>query len=240
MFKLSCKRRVAGFTLLEVAIVMIVIGYLLNQLVVPFGAQREQTLRGRAQQQLNTVIDNVVGYAISHHRLPCPAGDNTHGFERSSCKGDLSIGYVPVATLGLRGPTDNQGRLLDSWGRPLIYVVSPSDHPQRGEQGKPDYLTEGEMGNVGLAYLNSALTICRRVKANSCTRADVRANQVPLIVMSLGSDDSRYGQQTYNQNTGPIFVSQPMTLTKDKRFDDLVTWLSESELIFNLVRAGTL
>lgn len=233
-------KKAAGFTLLEIAIVMIVVGYLLNQLIAPFGAQREQAMRSRSLEQMSNVIDSATGYAVSHHRLPCPAGVDTHGFERSSCAGALSTGYVPVATLGILGPTDKQGRLLDSWGRPLIYAVSHSDHPLRGEQGKPDFVTMGEIANVGLPYLNSELIVCREVKAGKCSRADVRANQVPLIVVSLGSDASPAGQQMHNQNNDNVFVAQPITRITDNPFDDLVIWLSESKLIFNLVRAGTL
>lgn len=230
----------SGFTLIELAIVLIVVGYMLNQLIAPFGAQREQAMRSRTLQQLNDVVDNTVGFAISQRRLPCPAGIDTHGYERDNCSGELATGYVPIATLGMPGPTDEQGRLLDSWGRPIIYAVSASDHSLQGEQGMADFVTAGEMANVGLSHLNSELIICREVTAQTCSRANVRANQVPLIVLSLGADGSVSGQQVHNQNSDHLFVARPASRLKDQPFDDLVVWLSENKLIFNLVVAGEL
>jgi len=151
----SCSDR--GFTLVEIAIVLVILGLIFNQIVPPFATQLQQRKRQHTSSIISEVLDAAVGYAIAKQRLPCPAGDLTQGHQREQCTGQLSIGYVPAVTLGIGGGTDSKGRLLDSWGRPLIFAVSDSDHATRGEKGKADFLTAGEMSSVGLPYLESDL-----------------------------------------------------------------------------------
>jgi len=229
-----------GFTLIEVAVVLIIVGILLNQILTPFGAQLEQHKRQQTASTMSRVLDASLGYAMANHRLPCPAGESTNGEQRDQCTGAKSVGYVPATTLGLTGPTDVQGRLLDAWGRPMLFAVSSSDHPVRGVQGQPDFLTPGEMNNVGISHLASNLVICRKVTSSTCSQSNIRANQVPLVVISLGLNASTVGQQAENQNVDSLFVSRTLSKVSGSEFDDLVVWLSESALIHSLVIAGTL
>lgn len=236
----STASRSCGFTLIEIAFVLIIVGIISNQILAPFGSQFEQRKRISTGKLIDSVINATLGYTMANQRLPCPASANTQGHQLEQCLGALSVGYVPAVSLGVQGTIDGQGRLLDAWGRPLIYAVSTSDHPSRGQQGQADFLTAGEMSNVGLSYLESNLIVCRDTITATCPRAKLRANQVPFIVLSLGANSSAQGQQSQNQNSNGVFVSQRMSKVPGAEFDDIVDWVSESRFIHSLVMAGTL
>lgn len=228
-----------GFTLLEVIIVLLIVGILLKQFLTPFGSQMEQHKRVATAALLNKILGATVGYAIANRRLPCPAGIDSDGQQRDQCLGDQAFGYVPAVTLGISGPIDKQGRLLDAWHRPIHYVVSTSDHATRGSPGMADFLTPGEMGNVGLTYLEPELVICREVTSSACSRTNLRANQIPVLVLSLGANDSTHGQQQHNQIPGPLFVAREFSSVSGSEFDDIVQWISENELYYQLVLADS-
>ena len=235
-------RRNGGFTLIEVAVVLIISGYLLKQFVLPFGAFYQQKKRSQTVTRLETISDALTGFVITRHRLPCPADEQSAGLSVSACPDGNAVGYVPAATLGLRGPVDNLGRLLDSWGRPIVYVVSAADHPSEGDKGSPDFTTAGEMKRVGLSNLRSDIQICSRVESTGCSRNQVRANQVPYLLVSFGEDSSTSGQQGFNQDRDMTFVFTDFIKSTERSpgFDDILVWGSESQLIYNLVKAGTL
>lgn len=236
----SSRRRCHGFTLLELAIVMTIVGYLIKQFVVPFGARLEQSRRTETRAQIELIIEASIGFAAANHRLPCPASTNSSGFELSECSGADAFGYVPVATLGLQGYLDAQGRLLDSWGSPILYSVSWSDHPDHGQFGQTDYTTTGEMSAVGMRYLSSNISVCQVAVQSTCPATQMLANQVPLIVLSTGRDISIQNHQSENQNGDSVFVHQPYSANSEIPFDDIVIWLSENLLFYRLIQAGVL
>lgn len=230
-----------GFTLIEVSIVLIVLGYILKQFVLPFGARHQQTMREQTLAQLESVSQALDGFAMTRHRLPCPASEQSSGMALDTCS-QVAVGFVPAGTLGVSGPVDHKGRLLDSWGNPLLYAVSSSDHDTEGIVGQPDFTTAGEMARVGLSNLRSDVVVCHDVRNGRCARDAVRANQVPYVVLSLGKDTSSSGQQAFNQDNDLLFVVQAyaQATVGNTGFDDIVLWASESQLIYNLVKAGSL
>jgi len=229
-----------GFTLIEIAFTLIIIGFIFDQLLTPFGAQLQQQKRQVTDSTIINALDAIVGYAIANRRLPCPAGDDTSGHQREQCLSPLNVGFVPATTLGVGGEIDSKGRLLDAWGRPLIYAVSDSDHLTQGIQGMPDFLTVGEMSNVGLSYLESDIIVCREVTNSNCARKHIRANQIPVLILSLGANDQRVGQELHNQTSTSLFVTREFSEVSGHEFDDIVHWLSESLLFHALVKAEAL
>ncbi|UCV00913.1 type II secretion system protein [Acidovorax radicis] len=98
------KRRMQGFTLVEISVILLALGLILPGAIVFWQLserQRVTTVQVDAQQQTR---DAVVGFLHSNYRLPCPAAD-TAGVE--SCAegaGLRQVGFVPWRTLGLPRP----------------------------------------------------------------------------------------------------------------------------------------
>ncbi|HBR96278.1 MAG TPA: prepilin-type cleavage/methylation domain-containing protein [Gammaproteobacteria bacterium] len=233
MYTFPYKKR--GFSLVELAVVLVVVGLLLGMILKPLGAGFDQSKRRQASLQLTHVRDAVVGFAVAHGRLPCPALSG--GQEAEPCV--QAHGYVPAATLGVHGNVDDSGRLLDPWNRPIHFSVSLADAPDVGTAGTPDFLDAGELQRVGMRDLRGDLQVCRHAN-NHCTQQHLRANQIPMVVYSLGKDASRSGDQLENQDGDGVFASRTYSEVPGQEFDDIVLWLSENILFTRLMEAGVL
>ena len=135
---LLARSKVRGFTLIEVAMAMAVIGVLLAGTLGPLAMQVEQRRRYASEQMLKEALDALLGYAVVHGVLPCAdgaaqsdgwadwAGDSQS--DASGCKTYPSVGWLPHRSLGVAG--------LDGWGNRLGYAVS-ADFTRPHARGEP-------------------------------------------------------------------------------------------------------
>ena len=70
-----------GFTLVEMAIVMLIVALLLGGLVPTLSSQVDQRHASETSKQLDEIQQALIGYAIIYGRLPCPASDTSNGME---------------------------------------------------------------------------------------------------------------------------------------------------------------
>jgi type II secretory pathway pseudopilin PulG len=115
--------KIAGFSLIEMAIGLVIIGLLIGSLLAPGVEQSTQQKIRTTQQTLEEIKEALLGFAEVNGRLPCPAID-LYGKEpanfadpaKQKCDTyDDADGYLPWAVLGV-------GR-YDAWGRPFRYRV---------------------------------------------------------------------------------------------------------------------
>lgn len=110
-----------GFSLIEVAIVLVIISVLVAIVAVPLATQLEQQRITETNKQLETIKEAIIGFALANGRLPCAArlADN-NGVESlnglaSNGVCNAYVGYVPAVTLGLSA-IDSNGFAVDGWG----------------------------------------------------------------------------------------------------------------------------
>ena len=101
-----------GFTIVEMAIVLVIVGLLIGGLLVPLATQKEQQRRGENAALLNEAAQALIGFAIVNGRLPCPDTDAlnspTSGQE-NPCAADNTTAYygrLPWVTLGINAEFD--------------------------------------------------------------------------------------------------------------------------------------
>jgi prepilin-type N-terminal cleavage/methylation domain-containing protein len=141
----------SGFTLVEIAIVLLIVTILLGYTVALFPRQQQLKQYRALNQEMDRVVEAVVGFAQVNGRLPCPALPNSAGNEdydsvnNDGC--DNYGGFVPVNTLGLDGRFNEDSLLLDPWGNPYRYYVANVDHDGGGLS---DFTAPGQMRAVGL------------------------------------------------------------------------------------------
>jgi prepilin-type N-terminal cleavage/methylation domain-containing protein len=91
-------KRSSGFTLVEMAVGLVVLGLLLV-LAWRIGFGAAQRIRDvEAPQALQAADQALLGFAAAHSRLPCP---DTTGQGNEQCGNGNSIGALPWRTLGL-------------------------------------------------------------------------------------------------------------------------------------------
>ena len=248
-----------GFTLVELAIVVLVIGLILGGLAMPLATQRENARLKDGREQIAGMLAAMEGYALVTGHLPCPATPASNGLAASVAGACTSQhGFVPAATLNLSGSRNVDGLLLDPWGSPYRYTVSNADADGDGQW---DFTTPGELADVTLPLLAPDLVICSTAAgagATACSgTATTLAAAAPMIVYSLGRDWSSFASPDQVENVGavigggpsaasyriaanPVFVQRGRSNQPGAEFDDLVNWLPANTLYRSLVTAGRL
>ena len=116
----NCSRhgREAGFSLVELAMVLFIISLVVGGLLVPMATQLEARQRNEATIQLEQIREALYGFAILNGRLPCYTVEDDpsatgYGEEASPCNpaGLTEDGKLPWKTLGLATGHD-------PWGAP--------------------------------------------------------------------------------------------------------------------------
>ena len=259
-----------GFSLIELAIVLVIVGILAGSFISTIGSRIENTRRSDTIAQLNTIRDAIIGFASSQGRIPCPAETDTLGVESPATGGPcvLQHGFIPGKTLGLRGNYNRDILLLDNWGNPIRYSVTLTS---ASFNGIPDFTTAGEMQAEGIDTLVPDLNICDEdsTAADVCAGAGINSliNNAPFVIMSLGKDgDSFVGvvkpNSAQGENSGEVlatknaagediayllpngraFVSKVYSAEGSAAgyYDDILIWESPFVLYAKMIEAGRL
>ncbi len=267
--KNSCKKqvmgnRITGFTLIEMAIVLLVVTLLLGGLLVPLSTQLEQRKTSETQKLLQDAKEALIGFAISNGRLPCPASATSNGQESFASGGDSTNGtcsnffdgFLPAATLGLT-PVDSSGYAIDGWGltqNRIRYAVAKTTvnlitYPFTQTDG----MKNASMSEIGKSATN-LLYVCASAPTGSsanCGTATTLTDKAVFVIYSVGKNAATGGtgsDETVNPNpnsTGTanadrFFVSHEPSSAAGNEFDDIVDWLSPNILFNRMVAAGRL
>ena len=258
------KRYSRGFTLAELAVVVVIVGLLMGGLTLTLSTQLDQRRRSETQQTLEQARDALVGYAIANGRLPCPAmvaivsgADTLTGIEQHTggvCTAPY-YGYFPAVTVGL-SPTDAQGYLLDAWGHRIRYAVT-----QTSSSAFTTTTPAGQMKALGLSSLTPDLQVCSS-STNMTTGASATCGAgyslstgTVAVILSLGAngapgatglssgvsnDEIRNAKTSTSYNDRAFVYHTPAAAESGNEFDDIVTWLSPSVLYNRMVAAGAI
>ena len=251
--------RQRGLSLLELAIVILIMGLLLGGLLMPLSARVDQQRFDTTTRQLDDIRAALAGYALANDALPCPATPASSGRASPTASGcTVQHGFVPAVTLGLPGGRNDDQLLVDAWGNPIRYSVSDSD---ADADGNWDFLRPGEMRNVTVASLAPDLRVCTTAAGSSPTACASNATTVvataPAVLLSMGKDWAAFSSTDQQENVGAtlgggpsgrsyavaadsVFVARSQGQATGSEFDDVVNWVSPNALYGQMVAAGRL
>jgi prepilin-type N-terminal cleavage/methylation domain-containing protein len=216
-----------GFTLTEMAVVLVIVALLIAGMMLPLSAQQDIRARQETEKAMADIREALLGYAASHSAgdlkpyLPCPDTDDDGVENRAAGACTALEGRIPWVDLGL-------GR-NDAWNNRFRYRVTAAF----------------SNNNAGFALANAGdMTVC----ADSACLANV-ANSVPAVVLSHGANGAGAFNMIGGTNPAPtgadelentdgdiIFVSK----ASDAAFDDLVIWVPSSVLVNRMITTGKL
>lgn len=218
--------RARGFSLIELAVVMLILGALFAGILIPFSTQIEQRRVADTQKTLLEIREALIGFAAAKGRLPCPASATSNGREEFAAGGDeingncanFFDGFAPGVTLGV-GPSDGNGYVLDAWNNRIRYAVSNDNRAPTGTPPPPsvnfDFTgmgafpsSSGEMRNVTMANLSPNLRVCSTatgILANSCGTAPSLVDNAVAVIYSTGANTARPdpGGTRIDENVNP-------------------------------------
>lgn len=239
------KYYIKGFTLVELAIVLVIVGLLLGGLIVPITAQMDMKNYSDEKKSMEDINSALFGYAMSNGYLPCPAISFSNGAENrtgTTCTGNSRVGYLPWATLGLHK--------LDSWGHIYKYSVTlayADSNPANKISLSP--LTPGDitiktrdtLGNLTVlttGSLSPAAVISMGKNSAFAYRDDDGTQIANTSVGTTNADEITNGTQSL------IFISRTFTENKNTtyggEFDDVVSWISPGIYASKMVQANQL
>lgn len=251
--------RARGFTLVELAVVMAIVGLLLGGLLFALSAQTEARSFAETQRRLEDARELLLGYAVVNGRLPCPA-THTDAGHASSSNGAESIaaaagtgtggtctayynGYLPALTIGF-SPTDSSGYAIDYWGNRIRYAVSATSAPH--------FTSNATMQSNGTATAPADIDICKHLAAASQATCATASNRVVSdqtvagVIWSQGKNYAASGAASIdegnNNDAFAAFVSRTPSPSgsTDGEFDDQLTWIPVGLLYSRLIAAGRL
>lgn len=238
----TLKGRERGFTLVELAIVLVIVGLLIGGMVLSLTAQQDATNLKETQRRIALAQEALLGFAAANGRLPCPAAPPAAGGAESplntgACNNPLN-GYFPATTLGL-APTDAQGYLVDAWGNPIRYAVYPT---AIAAQNNP-FTTPNAMRTLTIQTISATpnfLFVCgggTTVTATTCGAETVLTNNAVAVIFSMGKNGgvAPAGDEALNTDNNVVFVSKTAS-----DFDDVVAWVSPNILYNRMIAAGRL
>jgi prepilin-type N-terminal cleavage/methylation domain-containing protein len=161
--------RQGAFTLIELAVVLLIIGLLLGSLMYTLSAQTDQRTREQTQRTLEQAREAVLGYAVANGRLPCPASAASLGVESDSPAGSGDCtnyydGFLPAVTLGFQ-PVDAQGFAVDAWSNRIRYAVARNLNAGTcvGTSAVPHFTVTATLKQNGMSCLpnSNELLICK-------------------------------------------------------------------------------
>lgn len=233
--------KIRGFTLVEMAIVLVIIGLILGGLLVSLTAQTDLRNYSEARKLLEDSKEALMGYTLNNRHLPCPdktAGadngdddrpnDGREDFNAATGNCIVSEGNLPWATLSL---LDN-----DPWEQALIYRVTAA------------FVQRAPLNTFNLST-NGTLRICNEAACNAPRLTD---NAIAVIVSrgknrgvcTTAPSPPACEDERANDDNNPDFVSHEprarTALNPNGEYDDVVVWLSSSVLMNRMVAAGQL
>ncbi len=207
-----------GFTLIELAIVILILGLLLGSLIIPLQAKIEIQRRETTTTSLEAVREALLGFAVINRRLPCPDTNGDGLEDAGACNQE---GQIPWSTLGIER--------FDAWGRVFRYRVE-NNYTTAPIQDPPDTasnLVVRDRNNTALTGSNpdAVAAIIFSCGGDGRPNADNDANGAP-------NNDANCS----NPGTANAYYTQDVFVAD--QFDDLVIWISKNTLLNRLVSAG--
>jgi prepilin-type N-terminal cleavage/methylation domain-containing protein len=252
--------RPSGFTLVELAVVLAIVGFLLGSLLYTLSAQTETRNFSGTQRRLEEARELLLAYAVANGRLPCPAtctnppacSAGSNGAESVAAAaatgtgGSCSVyynGYLPAATLGFN-PTDSTGLAIDGWGNRIRYAVSRTSLPH--------FTSSAAIKSNWASTPPADIDICKHLAApdaatcGSATNRVVTNGTVVAVIWSQGKNFAASGaasdDERNNNDAFAAFVSRTPSPSgsTDGEYDDQMVWIPVGLLYGRLIASGIL
>lgn len=226
-------RHNAGFSLVEMAVALTILGLLIALSIGPYSAQRDLRDISDTRDKLRDITDALYGFAVLNGRLPCPTtqadpASASYGMEDGTCSaGYAAEGYLPWRTLGLPE--------IDAWGSRRTQASDGWNGYWRYRVERIYATTTGFSANI----LNTSMAsyIDKLVVRDEVGNALTTTADYPLaVIYSTAKNGTADGlNSTYEATNGEY-----QSAVENAGFDDIVTWLNRPLMVNKLITANKL
>lgn len=259
-------RCTAGFSLLELAVTLVILTLLFGGLMLPLAASSDMRARQETDKALADIRDALIGFAVANGRLPCPAaatlpsGTGSAGAEARDAAGCTCAGTASetaaISATPCRSANDQDGVSgvlpwaalglpeTDAWGRRYTYRINAKFGRAPGQ----DTFGSGCSPNQPPARAGFALCTPGGVAVKSgAGGATLVTGGVPAVVLSHGRNGlGAYMPQGTRIAPNGASADELENANGDSVFvanaasDDQVVWVPAALLMQRMVSAGVL
>lgn len=244
-----------GFTLVELAVTLLILTILAAMLLVPLSGREELRKRKETQATLADIREALIGFAILYKRLPCPTREAdprapAYGLEESPPCTAATEGYLPWRTLGVP-PFDAWGAPRtaagDAWKGYWRYRVDPG-FSQEADSSCPSPrwpIGPSTRFETPITIVDSAGNPLTSGSSNALTNPVAGCpgelsedRRLPTaLVYSPGPNGIPDGENASYEASGTIRYQQD---APGVAFDDVLVWIGKPLLIARMAAAGSL
>ncbi len=261
--------RNAGFTLLELTLVLFIIALMLGGLLTPLATRMEQEGRKSTQRMLQDIRASLLGYTVINGHLPCPDCPNstiTAGCATVNNAAPTRIGdgiedgmddsRSTVRARGAFAACATETGLLpwvtlgtpekDAWGQPFAYGVDEDFADDL--DGQTGASCTAATASAGISF---CLSSAGNMTINDATGADV-AQQIPALAFSFGANGPGTASRVANGSISAAeldnwwadadkrFAADDYVGAAGSEFDDIMIWIATPALIYRMISAEQL
>lgn len=235
---MSVIKKEQGFTLVEIALVLLIVGLIVGGGLALIGTQIDSSRRANTQINLEEAKSALMGFVLVNQYLPCPDADNdgledraTAGPRADLCQLGSFQGAVPTGTLG--------DEFKDAWGNPLYYAIETND----GFTDANTPITTAALATVGNISIDDPETgnqitseavfvLVSFGKNGAETWASINAGACPAGGQPSGAEEQE------NCDSDNIYDRGRVNTESDNNFyDDQLVWMA-APLLFAKMAEG--
>jgi type II secretory pathway pseudopilin PulG len=226
-------KRLSAFTLIEIAIALIVMGTLTGLLIPLVTTSYRLTQQRTTETHKEQIFSALAAYVLRHFLLPAPA-DSSSGEAIENCRNDYSrcMGYVPYKTLGLPEKVAKDG-----YGRWFTYAVQPAlVNRSENKRGTQHTFCTAFANEIQLRSVRTREIVNPEPFNNSQNQPDYYTS-IALVLISHGAPGrgalTDSGDRTPATGDEAINIHQDLNFFEGKtpEFDHQVYWLNRDQLM---------
>jgi len=236
---MQLERAARGFTLVELAVVLVIVGFLTVSGILAFNAQIDIRNYDETTRRLNLAAEHVLAFAIANRRLPCPAAPASTGVESitaGACNNSFN-GFLPAQTIGFPY-FDSERYALDAYGNRIRYAVASAITGCTGSL--PHFSSVANLKANGISCRPNDLDVCTTA---ACAARVISTQTAVIVLLSTGKNGAFTGSYVTDENENidgdARFVSRTPGGGTDT-FDDIVVAVPVGVLYSRLTTAGVL
>lgn len=209
-----------GFSLIELAMVLAIMGILAGMLTPVINKTHHSIKHKNSSQRMEKILQILGPYVMRTGKLPLPAQSFEEGTsEPNNNEWQSQQGFVPYKTLGL--PRE---MAQDGWGNPFRYAIS-------GTKLNHNIAAPNSIPHFCDCYFDKPLDVQDTLKKTPVMTTD---EYNPIIVVLIAFNESTIPQspeEKENIDSTMAFYAGPYSSNPEAMFRQDVLWLTRDHLI---------